>query len=173
MMSSQIVPQGYKQTKIGVIPEDWEVVNIGELGTLAGGGTPSTKNKEFWNGNIPWISSSDLTENSIYNIKISKYITEDSIQNSATKLVPKNSILIVSRVGVGKVAINKNDICTSQDFQNLTLQNHNTIFIAYLIKDKTKILISYNQGTSIKGFVKSDLQNLKIPLPPPKKNKKK
>ena len=170
-MSKQ-VPSGYKQTKVGVIPKDWEVVKIGELGSLSGGGTPSTKKKEFWNGNIPWISSSDLTENSIYNIKISRYITEASIQNSATKIIPKNSILIVSRVGVGKVAINKNDICTSQDFQNLILKNHNTIFIAYLIKDKTKILISYNQGTSIKGFVKRDLQNLKISLPPLKEQQK-
>ena len=170
--SNNQVPKGYKKTKVGVIPEDWKVVKISELGSLTGGGTPNTKNKESWNGTIPWISSSDLTENSIYNIKISRYITEDSIQNSATKLVPKNSILIVSRVGVGKVAINKNDICTSQDFQNLTLKNDSTIFIAYLIKDKTKILISYNQGTSIKGFVKSDLKNLKIPLPPLKEQKK-
>ncbi|PHS58554.1 MAG: restriction endonuclease subunit S [Sulfurimonas sp.] len=169
---AEVIRKGYKQTKVGVVPEDWKVVRVGELGSLSGGGTPSTKNKEFWNGNIPWISSSDLTENSIYNIKISRYITEDSIQNSATKLVQKNSILIVSRVGVGKVAINKNDICTSQDFQNLTLKNNNTLFIAYLIKDKTKVLISYNQGTSIKGFVKSDLQNLKISLPPLKEQER-
>ncbi|CAC9631470.1 Type I restriction-modification system, specificity subunit S [uncultured Gammaproteobacteria bacterium] len=166
------IPQGYRQTEVGVIPDDWEVVRLGKIGNFIGGGTPSTKIKEYWNGSIPWVSSSDLTEENIYQIHKHRFITDSAIRKSATKKVPKNSVLIVSRVGVGKVAINKDIICTSQDFQSLIPGNNNCIFLAYLIKDKAKLLASYNQGTSIKGFVSSDLKNLQIPLPPKQEQQK-
>lgn len=166
------IKQGYKQTKVGIIPQDWEVVKLGKIGDLIGGGTPSTKNEEFWNGNIPWISSSDLNENNIYDISISRFINEQAIKNSATKLIPNKSILIVSRVGVGKIAINNKPLCTSQDFQSLILKKDNHIFLAYKIKNEIQKLIACNQGTSIKGFVKEDLSNLQIPLPPLKEQEK-
>lgn len=144
---------------------EWEEKKIGELGRFIGGGTPTTQNKDFWNGNIPWISSSDLTEESIFQIKASRFISEKAISQSATKLVPKNSVLIVSRVGVGKVAIAKEDICTSQDFTNLVLSSGNPVFFGYLIKTLTNRLLGFNQGTSIKGFVKSDLEVFEIFIP--------
>jgi len=164
--------EGYKQTKVGVIPEEWEVVRLGDVGNLVGGGTPSTENTQFWQGNIPWISSSDLIEESIYTVNKHRFITDTAIMESATKKIPKNSVLIVSRVGVGKVAINDEELCVSQDFQCLIPKQSNTLFLAYLIKEKTKLLIAFNQGTSIKGFVKNDLKSLKIPLPPLKEQQK-
>lgn len=156
----------YIETSIGLIPSDWKVEKLGSLGKLNGGGTPSTSNLSFWSGNIPWISSSDLDESSIYEIKENRFITDEAIEKSATKLIPKNSILIVSRVGVGKVAINTKNICTSQDFTNLTLKEDNYHYFAYLIKLKINKLLEFNQGTSIKGFVKSDLEALLLPVPP-------
>ena len=144
---------------------EWKKRKIGELGRFIGGGTPTTQNDEFWNGNIPWISSSDLSDESIFQIKTTRFISEKAISQSATKLVPKNSILIVSRVGVGKVAIAKEDICTSQDFTNLVLHSGNHVFFAYLLKTKTNKLLEFNQGTSIKGFVKSDLEAFEIYAP--------
>lgn len=144
---------------------DWEVKKLKDIGHFIGGGTPSTKNFEFWCGNIPWLSSSDLSDENIYQIKTTRYITVKAIQNSATKLIPKKSILIVSRVGVGKIAVNEVDVCTSQDFTNLILKSGNYIFLAYLIKLKTNQLLGFNQGTSIKGFVKSDLENTDILFP--------
>jgi len=144
---------------------EWEEKTLGEIGKFVGGGTPSTKEIKFWNGNIPWISSSDLTDENIFQINTTRFITQEAISQSATKLVPKNSILIVSRVGVGKVAINNQEICTSQDFTNLILHSGNNIFFAYLIKFKTNKLLEFNQGTSIKGFVKSDLESFKVSTP--------
>ena len=70
-----------------------------------GGGTPSKEVAEFWQGSIPWISSSDLVDESIFNINITRFISTEALNQSATKLIPANSILIVSRVGVGKVAV--------------------------------------------------------------------
>lgn len=145
---------------------EWEEKKIGNTGKIVGGGTPSTKEEYYWKGNIPWISSSDLSEEKINKIKITRFISEEAILNSATKLIPKNSILIVSRVGVGKVAVSDIDLCTSQDFANLTPSiNYNSSFLANLIKIKTDYLLEFNQGTSIKGFVKSDLENLNILIP--------
>jgi len=159
------VPNGYKRTKIGIIPQEWEVEKLGDIGSLIGGGTPSTNKAEYWNGNIPWISSSDLIDGSIYKINKTRFINEEAIKESATKLIPKNSILIVSRVGVGKVAVNNEILCTSQDFQSLIFKNKNSVFLAYLIKLKMKLFIEFNQGTSIKGVVKSDLKNLIMQIP--------
>lgn len=144
---------------------EWEVKKIGELGRFIGGGTPTTQNANFWNGNIPWVSSSDLSDENIFQINTTRFITQEAISKSATKLVPKNSILIVSRVGVGKVAITRRDMCTSQDFTNLVLHSGSHVFIAYLIKIKTNKLLEFNQGTSIKGFVKSDFESLEIFVP--------
>jgi len=144
---------------------DWQEKTLGEIGEFIGGGTPSTKNNEYWSGNIPWISSSDLTEGSIFKINSTRFISEEAISQSATKLVPVNSVLIVSRVGVGKVAVSNSPLCTSQDFTNLVPLNQNSIFLAYLIKLKTDSLLGFNQGTSIKGFVKSDLESLKLLIP--------
>lgn len=144
---------------------DWEEKKLGELGKFIGGGTPSTNNSDFWDGNIPWVSSSDITDKNIYQINATRFITPEAISQSATKLIPKGSILIVSRVGVGKVAVNEADICTSQDFTNLVLDSDNYKFLAYLIKYRTNKLLEFNQGTSIKGFVKSDLENLEIKIP--------
>ncbi|ENV17821.1 restriction endonuclease subunit S [Acinetobacter guillouiae] len=144
---------------------EWKETTLGQTGKFIGGGTPSKENNAFWEGSIPWISSSDLTEESIFKINITRYISSDGLNQSATKLVPANSILIVSRVGVGKVAITPHEICTSQDFTSLALTDGNSIFFAYLIKSLTPYLLEMNQGTSIKGFVKEDLSNLEISVP--------
>lgn len=143
----------------------WEKKKLGELGEFVGGGTPTTKDNSFWNGDIPWLSSSDLAEDSIYKLFPTRFITKEAISKSATKLIPPKSILIISRVGVGKVAINDVGVCTSQDFTNLIPKKDNHLFLAYLIKQQTEKLLGFNQGTSIKGFVKSDLADIKILLP--------
>ncbi|WP_164905157.1 restriction endonuclease subunit S [Aequorivita ciconiae] len=144
---------------------EWERIKLGDLGELVGGGTPSTKDPDFWNGEIPWISSSDLGQNNLFDLDISRFISQEAIEKSATKLIPAHSILIVSRVGVGKVAINNQDICTSQDFTSLIPNRGDLIFLGYKIQSIIGSLISHNQGTSIKGFTKKSLENLKFKIP--------
>lgn len=143
----------------------WEEKRLGELGNFLGGGTPSKKMSKYWNGDVAWVSSSDISEKDFIP-DVTRFITKEAIEKSATKIIPKNSLLIVSRVGVGKFAISNIDLCTSQDFTNfLPNKNIDIIFSAFLLKSKTKKLLSFNQGTSIKGFTKSDLENMKIRLP--------
>ena len=144
---------------------NWEKKKLGDICKFTGGGTPSTSILKYWNGTIPWISSSDLQTNTIHKIKISRYITNEAVSNSSTKIIPKISILIVSRVGVGKVAISNCVLCTSQDFTNITEINGNTTFYAYLLKYKMEQLTQNTQGTSIKGITTSDIKNIKLIVP--------
>ena len=143
----------------------WRIEKFGDLGTFSGGGTPTTSNENYWQGSIPWISSSDIAENDIHNINVTRYINDTAINESATKVIPKNSILLISRVGVGKLAINKVDICTSQDFSNFIPIKCDSYFIGYFLIARKNILINFSQGTSIKGFTTSDIKTLKLHLP--------
>lgn len=145
--------------------ELWGLKSMGELGTFMGGGTPSTNVDKYWVGTIPWISSSDIFEDDLHNININRFLNEDAISESATKIIPKNSVLLISRVGVGKLAINKFELCTSQDFANFIPLKCDSYFIGYFILNKKKLLLNFSQGTSIKGFTTSDIKSLKIHIP--------
>jgi type I restriction enzyme S subunit len=146
---------------------EWEKKKLGFIGKYFGGGTPDTSVQEYWEGNIPWISSSDIIENDIHNINIQKHITDEAIKNSATKKIPDNSLIIVSRVGVGKFAINKNMVCTSQDFTNIVIDTKlfNANFSAFNLYKNIDILYSISQGTSIKGFTTIDLKKIELSFP--------
>lgn len=162
LINKGIVPAGYKKTHVGICPIEWETSKLSELTTFVGGGTPSTKNRSYWEGNIPWISSSDVSDEGIYNIFVKKFINEESINNSATKLIPKDSILVVTRVGVGKLAINTVEICTSQDFTNLINIKINKKFLAFYLKELINKNLKNTQGTSIKGITTKELGNYEI-----------
>lgn len=150
----------------------WKEKRIKTLGYFTGGGTPSKENSAYWNGEIPWISSSDLTEESIFQINVTRFITKQAIQESATKLVPAKSILLISRVGVGKLAISTFPLCTSQDFTNFTPTDADPLFLAYQLKSRKETLLSFNQGTSIKGFTKDNIANLELGFPSPAEQQK-
>lgn len=137
---------------------EWKEKKLGEIGVFLGGGTPSRANNNYWKGEIPWISSSDINEDDIHNISIKEFINEIAVSESATKIIPIGSVLFVSRVGVGKFAINKRELCTSQDFTSFIPNGISNYFIAYYFLAKKDILLSLSQGTSIKGFSKSDLE---------------
>lgn len=150
----------------------WEVQALGNLGSFLGGGTPSTENRVYWSGDIPWVSSSDIKEGDFFGINLHRFISEDAIKNSATKKVPENSLLIVSRVGVGKFAVCRHEVCTSQDFTSFTPENCSIDFIAYQLYKNKNRLINLGQGTTIKGFTTGDLASFKLYIPEKAEQKK-
>lgn len=144
---------------------EWDSFKLVELGKFIGGGTPSSSNLSFWTGSIPWISSSDIKEDNINNISISRYITEDAIEKSATKYCPAPVILIVSRVGVGKVALSHTSLCTSQDFCNIIDIKCHPVFLSYNLLRTMKRKSREVQGTSIKGITSDELQKIRVFIP--------
>ena len=147
--------------------EDWEQRKLDDIAKIkTGGGTPKTANPEYWSGNIPWIQSSDLVEGDIVHVNINKFINNNALKNSAAKLISRDSIALVTRVGVGKVAVINQDFTTSQDFLSLSDFDGSDIkFLAYqlyrLMQENAKVL----QGTSIKGITKTELIEQSISIP--------
>ena len=145
----------------------WEQRKLDDIAKIkTGGGTPKTANPEYWSGNIPWIQSSDLVEGDIVHVNINKFINNNALKNSAAKLISRDSIALVTRVGVGKVAVINQDFTTSQDFLSLSDFDGNDIkFLAYqlyrLMQENAKVL----QGTSIKGITKTELIEQSISIP--------
>ncbi|MED4968155.1 restriction endonuclease subunit S [Heyndrickxia coagulans] len=146
--------------------QPWEQRKLGEIaGQTYGGGTPRTSVKEYWDGSIPWIQSSDLTEGKVSGVIPNKSITEEGLKNSATKLVPRNSIAIITRVGVGKLAFMPFQYTTSQDFLSLSNLKTNPWFTAYASYKKLQSVLNSVQGTSIKGITKEELLSKSIFIP--------
>ncbi len=149
--------------------DDWEQRKVSSISKKTyGGGTPKTSIKEFWNGVIPWIQSSDLESHKLFNVSPKKYITNESIRKSATKLVPANSIAIVTRVGVGKLALMTFEYTTSQDFLSLSDLQVDPYFGIYSLYAMLQKESNDLQGTSIKGITKLDLLDKELMIP--KKN---
>ncbi len=148
------------------LPRGWAIATIGEIYEIIGGGTPSTKNENFWNGDIPWISSADII--STTEVRPRKYITKEAIENSATNLVPEGSVIVVTRVGLGKVTLTKTPLCFSQDSQAL-IPKGEIILPEYsldYLSVATKKFKSMSRGTTIEGITKNQLSALTIALPP-------
>ncbi|MDL5378352.1 restriction endonuclease subunit S (plasmid) [Exiguobacterium mexicanum] len=147
--------------------ENWETKKISEIATETfGGGTPKTAEKRFWSGDIPWIQSSDITQHKVYEVFPKKTISEEAVKSSATKLIPKDSIAVVTRVGVGKLALIEYDYSTSQDFVSLSNLKSDKWFTVYSLYRILQRELYNVQGTSIKGITKSELLEKNILLPP-------
>ena len=146
--------------------DPWEQRKISELAEKTyGGGTPATSNEAFWNGNIPWIQSSDIVDGKMMGVEPRKYITQTGLNSSATQLVPKDSIAIITRVGVGKLAYMPFSYSTSQDFLSLSKLNTEPFFTVYACYKKLQSELNTVQGTSIKGITKDELLAKTISVP--------
>ena len=145
---------------------EWELLEINDLADdFQSGGTPKTNVQEYWDGDIPWIQSSDLETNCLFEIKVQKSISEKGLKNSSAKIIPKDSIAVVTRVGVGKLAVMRHEYATSQDFLSLSNLKSNIEFTAYLLYRLLQKVVTQLQGTSIKGITKVELLSKKVLIP--------
>ncbi|EKG2418486.1 restriction endonuclease subunit S [Listeria monocytogenes] len=147
--------------------EKWERCKISSFArNTYGGGTPKTNVPEYWQGRIPWIQSGDLLIDSLFNIIPKKHVTGSAVKSSATKCIPANSIAIVTRVGVGKLAFIPFEYTTSQDFLSLSNLRVDSNFGTYSIYIMLQRELNNIQGSTIKGITKSDLleKNINKPL---------
>ena len=149
-----------------------ERVPLGELGKMQGGGTPSSKHPEFFTGAIPWIGTTALNGKLLDESDAVKLISEEAIEKSATKLIPANSIMVGTRVGVGKAAINAVPMCTSQDVVSIIgidESKWNKEFILLTLRYKAPILAAQAQGATITGVTSKALKSITIPVLAPER----
>jgi type I restriction enzyme S subunit len=175
LLTKGIGHKEFKDTEIGRIPKEWEVVRLGDIITnFISGGTPSTKEPSYWNGDIPWITSAYI--NGFYVSSGEKHISKAGLENSATNIVPKDNILIATRVGIGKVAVNMIDIAISQDLTGALVKKEkvypNFLCWSFSSPKVQNVLQSFVRGTTIKGIARSELVKIQLPLPPLPEQKK-
>ena len=141
------------------------IMKLKDICDFQSGGTPSKRNSEFFNGTIPWITTTALNNSKINEACATEWITESAIVGSAAKIVPAHSIMVGTRVGVGKVAINTVKMSTNQDIialLNIDERNWSKEYLCKFIQSKFDYLNSQSRGATIKGIKIDVLANLKI-----------
>lgn len=150
------------------LPNGWIVCKINDVCDLMGGGTPSRANLEYFGGDIPWLTPTEIPKNKITIISQSKEkITKLGLEKSSAKLIPKNSVLLTSRASIGYVAIAGINLTTNQGFASFI--THDIIynfFLAYWLSNNKKLLESNARGTTFKEISKSTIRELPIFIPP-------
>lgn len=162
------LPKGYKQTEVGIIPEDWQVKRITDIARLESGHTPSKRNPAYWNGSIQWISLHDteaLDENEI--VQTQKTITVEGLNNSSARLLPKGTVVFSRTATVGKVSLMGQDMATSQDFANYICgPGLSNLFLVYLFRGMSSTWKRLMAGSIHNTVYMPVFRELRIPLPP-------
>jgi type I restriction enzyme S subunit len=155
-----------KETEIGLVPEDWEVVKLGKVAETYSGGTPNRNHKEYFEGEIGWLKSGELDNNYVYTTK--EFITEEALKKSSAKYVENNTLLVAmygatsGKVGLAKTKLTINQaICAIKP--NIKFCSEFYFFYFQTIRDR---LLSMRYGGAQPNLNQQILQNIKIPLPP-------
>lgn len=149
------------------LPKGWRWGSLDSVCDSVGGGTPSRKNKAFYKGDIPWLTVKDLCEDQFEVSDATEHITQEAITKSSTHLIPPNNVIVATRVGLGRVAINTKPVAINQDLR--ALQPKDDLlpeFLLFAILDTFFNIMKFKQGTTVKGIQKIDFLSTMIPLPP-------
>lgn len=147
----------------------WKTSTLGEVVNIAGGGTPTRSNPDFYGGTIPWVTPKDMKSWEINGAQIT--LTQSGVDNSATRVVPKNSILIVVRSGVLKhtipVGLNRVPVAINQDMKALQCRDGiDADYLARFIKARSPVILQWVRATTADNFPIDKLKKLPVPLPP-------
>lgn len=147
---------------------NWKHIKLGNISEVIGGGTPSTKNYDFWNGNIPWLTPKDLSGyNNRYISRGERNITKLGLQNSSARMLPKGAVLLTSRAPIGYIAIAENDVCTNQGFKSIVLKDgYCPEFFYYLLKNNIDYIVGMGSGSTFAEISGTQVKNLEFTVPP-------
>lgn len=141
------------------------------ISKIIGGGTPSTMNKKYWDGDIPWMTVKDM--NSIYPTKTQDKISNKGLIESSSNLIKKNNIIVATRIGLGKACILNFDTAINQDLKGIYLkENVETRFVFFWYLSQSLMIQNLGYGTTVHGIRLKELKNLKIFVPKIEKQKK-
>jgi type I restriction enzyme S subunit len=147
--------------------DGWVETSLGEIAEVVGGGTPSTAIPEYWDGNIVWLTPTEITsqDGKIVSDSIRK-ITDLGFKNSGAQMLKKDSVILTSRASVGYVALSGKDLCTNQGFQSLVpKQSVLAKFLMFWIQQNRSEFESRSAGSTFKEISKSNVKSIKLQLP--------
>jgi len=151
------------------IEGEWKQTRIKELGQVISGGTPSTGDVNNWNGNISWITPSEISSlrTKYLNGNTKRKITEKGLRSSSAVLIPSGSLILSSRATIGDCGINSVPISTNQGFKNIIPNKKIVVdYLYYFIKANKKQLLRLSSGSTFLELSRNDLEKIKIQLPP-------
>ncbi|WLI05871.1 restriction endonuclease subunit S [Pseudomonas sp. FP597] len=158
---------GYKKTEVGVIPEEWEVRALGELAAVTAGGTPSRTNSQYWGGDIPWVTTSEVDACTITHVE--QFITKEGLSNSAAKLLPRGTLLMAlygQGKTRGKVGILGIDAATNQACAAISLHyGVSREFIFYLLASQYDTIRNLSNTGNQENLNGSLVRSISLLLP--------
>lgn len=154
------------QIRFKEFSDDWKKSKLNEISEIIGGGTPSTSNPDYWDGDIDWYAPAEM-EGKIYANGSVRKITKIGLKNSSAKILPAHrTVLFTSRAGIGKMAVLQREGSTNQGFQSIVLNIGHSPYFIYsmgdLIKRKVEVISSGSTFLEISGKM---LGNLEIMVP--------
>jgi len=156
----------FKNTELGNIPENWEEASLGELiEKIVGGGTPFRENDLYWNGDIPWATVKDLKKSMLKDTQ--EHISLVGVQNSSANIIPAHTIIIATRMALGKAVFFERDVAINQDLKAIFPSSKlNKKFLFHWLSYKADFINSLGVGSTVKGITLDTLKSLKLALPP-------
>lgn len=154
---------------IGEIPEGWKSIFCKYIFNVISGSTPESSKKEYWDGEINWITPADYKTDDKYVCKGKRNITLAGYNSCSINLIPKNSIIFSKRAPIGTVCINSTELCTNQGCLACVSHNKNVNidYYYYLFSIGTEHYNLLGSGTTFKEISATAFENSKLLLPPP------
>jgi len=156
------------QTRLPGFKGEWVERTLSQLAAICSGGTPSTSDPRYWDGDIPWCTPTDITalDGQKYLATTSHMITADGLAASSAELIPARSVIMTSRATIGECAINSVPVCTNQGFKNFVpYESTDVEFLYYLLQTQKQKFISLCGGSTFLEIGKTQLAPFVISLP--------
>jgi len=158
----------FEDSPIGEVPKCFDILDMGDICSTRGGGTPSTENDEYWEGDNLWLTPKDVTSlNTKMVFDTTRKITDKGLNNSSTKIMPKKSVLLTSRATVGEVVVNREPMGTNQGF--ICIQPNErveTYYLSCLLKNKRPEIESRASGSTYDEISQTSFNEIKLAVPP-------
>ncbi|WP_348957429.1 restriction endonuclease subunit S [Enterobacter cloacae complex sp. Mu1197] len=146
---------------------EWKITKLIQMGKVVSGGTPDTNMAMYWDGDILWLTPTDVTAlTGRFVSNTSRKITPAGLLNSSAVLLPKGSLMVCTRATIGALAISTSEICTNQGFKNIIPnEGFNIEFIYYLLQMNTNEMIKKSSGSTFLELSKKDFETLSFSCP--------
>lgn len=151
---------------IGKIPEEWDITPIKNIFSVVSGSTPNTKNPEFWDKDINWITPADYTTSLKYISSGKRNISKIGLSSCSAKLIPKGSIVFSKRAPIGTVSITSSELCTNQGCLScIKSESENSEYYYYMLSVLTAVFENLGSGTTFKEISLYEFNNFCLPHP--------
>ncbi|HOG67518.1 MAG TPA: restriction endonuclease subunit S [Bacteroidales bacterium] len=159
-------PELYKESKLGWIPKEWECEMLSSIIEIISGGTPSTQIKEYWDGEIPWLSVDDFNTGNRYPSKAAKKITEEGLKKSATNMLLPGMLIISARGTVGVIAQMKAPMAFNQSCYGLNTVNEylSNDYLYYYLTFFIRFIGFKSYGSVFDVITRSSFDEVFIPI---------